>query len=114
MRGMGRLGGSSGETRGLSARDQGADERVRIQHASLWALRAGLRAHAGELRLPKRFGAAEISGVHGTRDGCGAEVWRIAERRAWRWAVKGRAAAEDVWAGTDGSVPGVQATLGSG
>ena len=34
--------------------------------------------------FPQRRGTARISRVPGSRDGCGAGLWRIVERRTWR------------------------------
>src|SRR5579862_856369 len=107
MGGLGGRGGSAGEAGRLLASDYGTDEALRLSQSAVWALRAGMRALAGELRSGERAGDPQISGVHRRGGGpCDCARW-IAFRGAWRWAGAGGAAAKDVWAGVDGGFPGI-------
>ena len=53
-------------------------------------------------------GMRQVPRVYYARGGCGAQLWRLAFRRARRRAIARCSAAEDVWAGVDGGIPGVQ------
>ena len=81
--------------------------------ADVWALWAGVRASADQLRLQDGGGGGEVSAVYRGGGGYCAEVRGLVLGRAWGWAVAGGTAAEDVWAGADGSVSRVQGAVGS-
>ena len=70
--GLGRCRRSAGEARRLSAQHLGVDGGVWLLQPAVWTLRAGMRAHAHQLRLPQRRGTAQVSRVPRSRDGCRA------------------------------------------
>ncbi len=63
--------------------------------------------------LETRAGDCQVSPVCGGSRRPGGELWRIAFRRAWRWAIPRRVTPQDVWSGTGAGVSRVQSPLGS-
>ena len=68
----------------------GVDEGVWISQPALWALRAGVRAYAHQLRFPQRGGAEEVPRIYRPGGGPGVEFWWIAERGSMAMGRRGR------------------------
>ena len=83
----------------------GTGRRVRLHHADLRALRAGLHPHAHQLRHALGGRRKGVSRVHRSRSRPRARAGRFALRRTRRWPVARRAAAKDVRSGADAGLP---------